>query len=322
MAEPDVRTSPYLYSLYWRQDETMFTGLRRHLTDRRGLTAFRADYALVGSTAEASTTTLVGGGTALSTPIALPHTRTEYYSNGVEWSAMLCYGPGGNQEPFTCLSGRPGRSWNRGPFLPAATLIERVENRLRVMPWLVDQAGHAGLARTDLDGTLALYRDGALVATTALDRPSFSGLPPEDADYRLELVGAVATLLPGSHFRAAWTFTSGYAPVGAGRLPALSVRLTPDLDLTNQAPAEQAMTLPVQVSEGVRTATVAVSFDAGATWHQLELRPTAAGWTTTVTPPRGAADISFRTTAADGAGNTVEQELTRAVRLRQPAGQP
>jgi hypothetical protein len=322
MAEPDVSTSPYLYSLYWQQDDQMFTGLRRHLTDRRGLTTNQASYAQLGGPAEAHTVTLVDGDMAIGTPISLPHTRTEYYSAGIDWTAQLCYGPGGDQEPFTCLSGKPGPSWNEGPFLPAATLIERLGDRLRIVPAIVDQAGHPGLARTDLDGTLTLYRDGAVVDTTTLDRPGFTGLPPEVADYRLELIGTVATLLPGSRFRAAWTFASGYAPIGEGKLPALSVRLTPDLDPTNQAPAGRPLTLPVQASAGVRTATVAVSFDAGATWHQLRLRPTTRGWTTTVTPPPGATDISFRTTAADADGNTVEQELTHAIRLREPADQP
>ena len=322
MAEPDVSTSPYLYSLYWQQDDRMFTGLRRHLTDRRGLTTNRASYAQLGGPAEAHTATIVGGDVAIGTSISLPHTRTEYYSKGVEWTAQLCYGPGGDQEPFTCLTGQPGPSWNEGPFLPAARLLERLGDRLRILPALVDQAGHPGLARTDLDGTLTLYRDGAVVGRAPLDQPGFTGLPPEVADYRLELTGTVATLLPGSRFRAAWTFASGYAPIGEGRLPAPSVRLTPDLDPTNQAQANRPLTLPVQASAGVRTVTVAASFDGGATWHQLRLRPTAQGWTTTVTPPPDATDISFRTTAADADGNTVEQELTRAIRLREPADQP
>jgi len=311
MAEPDVRTSPYLYALHWERDGGMFTGLREHLRDRRGLSEVRADYASLAGYTAASTGAETNNDPSIGIPITLPRTRTEYYTEGTEWTARLCYRPADGTEPATCLGGAPGGRWNYGPFLPGTAFIERQEDRLRMLPSIKDQAGHRGLALSDIrDGRVTLYRDGVEVGTQPVEEMvAFGELPPEPARYRLEFTGALATLLPDSTFAAAWTFTSAYAVMGEGMLPAMHVRFTP---AGGHPVAGRPLTLPVTVDGGTpRALAVQVSYDAGATWLPTRVHD----GTVTVTPPSTASDVSLRAQATDTAGNTVEQTITRAIPL-------
>ena len=309
LAEPDPATSPYLYALRFDRPGGMFTGLRETVRPA-DVTASRVDYAALGANRDGVTGSFdVGDGMnqVVGVPIALPRSRTEYHSKNVTWETTLCYGD-------TCLSGPLSPRWNYGPFLPNAQLIERMGDRLRIIAGIADQAGHRGLAESDLrDGRFTLYRDGVKMAETPVDQPGFDGLPAEKARYRIEFDGSFATLLPGT-FHAAWTFESDRE---SGVLPALNVRFTPRLDPTNHAPpAGRPLTLPIEVTGGqATTLTVDVSFDAGVTWQPVRVRPSGSGWVTQVTPPAGAADISLRAHAADAAGNTVDQTMTRAIPL-------
>jgi hypothetical protein len=300
------------YHLRWERRGGMFTGLRETVR-AQDVTGMRVDYAALGDTREAQVGATVidqnGVEQGLGVPITLPHSRMEYYGKNAVWDSTMCFG----EQTWSCLSGPPSPRWNYGPFLPTARLIERLDDRLRIIAGVADQSGHLGLDNGDIrDGRFTLYRDGVRVAETPLDEGGFAGLPPEQARYRLEFDGSFATLLPGT-FHAAWTFESG---AGEGKLSALNVRFTPRLDPTNHAPAGRPLTLPVEVTGGTaRTLTVEVSYDAGATWVSAPLRPTRTGWGTQVTPPRGAADVSLRAHATDVTGNEVEQTMTRAIPL-------
>lgn len=304
------------YHLQWERRGGMFTGLRETVR-AEDVTGMRVDYAALGDAREAQVGATVvdqnGIEQWLGAPIALPLSRMEYYGKNAVWESLVCYG----EQTQSCLSGPPSPRWNYGPFLPNARLIERLDNRLRIIAGVADQSGHLGLDNGDIrDGRFTLYRDGVKVAETPLEEGGFADLPPEKARYRIEFDGSFATLLPGT-FHAAWTFESGFAPVGTGELPALNVRFTPRLDPNNHAPAGRPLTLPVEVAGGTaRTLTVEVSYDAGATWVPAPLQPTSTGWVTRVTPPPGTADISLRAHATDAAGNEVEQVMTRAIPLR------
>jgi hypothetical protein len=311
MTAPDTA-----YHLQWERRGGMFTGLRETVR-AEDVTGVRVDYAALGDAREAqvgaTVTSQDGVEQGLGVPIPLPHSRMEYYGKNAVWDTLVCFG----EQTQSCLSGPPSPRWNYAPFLPTARLIERLDNRLRIIAGIADQSGHPGLAEDDIrDGRFTLYRDGVKVAETPLGESSFTDLPPEKARYRIEFDGSFATLLPGT-FHAAWTFESGFMPIGEGELPALNVRFTPRLDPNNHAQAGRPLTLPIEVTGGTaRTLTVDVSYDAGATWVAAPLQPTRTGWGTRITPPAGAADISLRAHATDAAGNEVEQVMTRAIPLR------
>lgn len=339
LAEPGpdggFAASPYQYSLLWGQDGRMWTGLREWLTDHRGLATVRAEHADLGLGRREAVTGTSGwfgdhaGDLTLSVPIALPHARTEYYSTGgAHWSTLLCHYPPGDprpedtvcltQDPVTYQPGTVDRQrWNAAPFLPAAALVERLENRLRAHPSFTDSAGHGGgLPWAGApDARLRLYRDGVLVGETGLDVPAFTDLPPEPARYRLEVEADFAS--PDVDFRAAWTFTSGYAPIGEGRLPVTNVWLEPELGADNRAPAGRPLAVPIRVDRTPATGpaldvSLDVSFDAGATWRPATVVPASGGWRTVITPPADAEHVSVRTRTSDASGDTSEQTVIRA----------
>jgi hypothetical protein len=66
----------------------------------------------------------------------------------------------------------------------------------------------------------------------------------------------------------------------------------------------------------VNAATLAVSYDDGATWQPVSLSRTGAGWSADVRLPKGAPYLSLRATAGDDAGNKVSQEVIRAAAIR------
>lgn len=345
----DFTDSPYLYAT-----EETFPG---RLPDGFTRDYHAGDFAAVhqvfaasapGQTAErmvsASTTPALSSVAALVVPTTLPGTRVEYHRTGRRWSAELWPGTRDSdgrfvaqgrlyRQPTAYQAGRLYRDqWNAGPTGPAFgqegetawQWAGRTGDEIDVaLPLYGDRAGHAGSFVPTDDSRTALYRDGELVGEFPLSgRGSFT-VPPETADYRLEVADTRGTGELTTHLSAAWTFRSGHAdgdePV---RLPLSAVRFTPILDADNAAPAGRSFDLPVTVEgqAGARTARttgliVEASYDDGATWSKASLRPAPAGWIATVRHPAGAGFASLRATATDADGTTVTETIDRAYRL-------
>jgi hypothetical protein len=127
--------------------------------------------------------------------------------------------------------------------------------------------------------------------------------------------------LAGSQAR---TFRSGSVTgPNAALLPLWDVRISDAFDSLDRAPAGRAFRLTVAPdmlagAPRARITSIAVraSFDNGSTWHRLLLRRDGPGrWTTTVTPPRGAAFVSLSAALTDVAGNSTQQTVIRAYQL-------
>ena len=73
---------------------------------------------------------------------------------------------------------------------------------------------------------------------------------------------------------------------------------------------------PGSTAGALREPDVEVSFDDGATWRALRVHGHRGDWHVRVRPDRGAVWVSLRAASADGAGNTVEETIVRAYRLR------
>ena len=73
----------------------------------------------------------------------------------------------------------------------------------------------------------------------------------------------------------------------------------------------------------ITSAAVEVSFDGGKTWQPAQVTPgSAAGqFTASFTAPAGAF-VTLRTTAADAAGGSVTETITRAYRTAPPPPGP
>jgi len=119
-----------------------------------------------------------------------------------------------------------------------------------------------------------------------------------------------------------WTFRSGTAPGHSARpLPLSAVRFLPPLDERNAAPAGRPFLVPLQVqrqpgSDAGRVArlTVEVSYDDGATWQRAQVLRFGQHGLALLNHPAAAGFVSLRASAADSAGNMVEQTVLRAYR--------
>jgi hypothetical protein len=175
---------------------------------------------------------------------------------------------------------------------------------------------------------LSLRRDGVPVGESTLPSTQFT-VPGAAATYQLTLDvardrgDAPSWWTTSTATSTTWTFRSG-RPTGAEVLPLLQVGYELGTDLRNAAPGWRPYPLllrpgyqPGATARGPIDVRAEVSYDDGKTWQRLD------GWrgpdgTTAVwlrPAPRGATFASLRVNAWDGAGNRVDQTITRAWRL-------
>ncbi|MFL6076776.1 MAG: S8 family serine peptidase [Mycobacteriales bacterium] len=230
----------------------------------------------------------------------------------------------------------PDEVWNSavvGPAVrfnpgqdPAVALTRDGDILQARVPLLVDPAGLSYLQDRylDADGWTRLSRDGQVVGTVQRQpgRGDFTGVKGE-ATYRLDAETSrswpwweLSTDVSGS-----WTFRSAHTD-GPTVLPLLAVRFSPALDPTNTAPAGRRFTVPVAVQH-TETATapvtalaVQVSYDDGRTWQPATVRGGGDSWTATLDHPAAPGYVSLRAQARDQDGNTVDETILRAYRLR------
>ena len=113
-----------------------------------------------------------------------------------------------------------------------------------------------------------------------------------------------------------WTFT-GDRSTGVQQHPVSAVRFTPALD-DNGSVRKGLFALPVSVenqpgtTSRQRLRSVQVSYDQGATWQTA---PVIGGYAL-LCQPANAKSVSLRATAADRAGNSVDQTIIDAYSLR------
>ena len=177
-----------------------------------------------------------------------------------------------------------------------------------------------------LSGTITLRRGATVLGTgSIISQPQFR-VPAASARYTLSATArrSVPWSTLGTGAQATWTFRSGHvAGQNAAVLPLWDVRISGAFDSLDRAPAGRPFRLTVapDVLAGApraRITSIAVraSFNDGNTWHRLVLHADGPGrWTTTVTPPRGAAFVSLSASLTDAAGNSTQQTVIRAYQL-------
>jgi hypothetical protein len=120
-----------------------------------------------------------------------------------------------------------------------------------------------------------------------------------------------------------WGFSSA-RPRGSASsvLPLLTVRVGGAVDLTSAAPAGRAFRLPLTVQRPagsertpVTRLTLQVSYDDGRTWKTVRVSRHGATADALLHHPGHVGYASLRISAADRAGNTVDQTVIRAYRI-------
>ncbi|MFD4835062.1 S8 family serine peptidase [Streptomyces uncialis] len=220
----------------------------------------------------------------------------------------------------------PGRTYRttfnttvHGPWTGDGHGLFRDGDRLYgTVPLLADGRGHPG--SSDLTGArTALYRDGVLVG--AVDEPMSAGngftVPAGAGRYRLtaSVTRDPALARVATRVDASWTFRSRAASGEPVRLPAATVRFGAAVALDGTAPAGRVRSVPVRVRgavAGVRSLTVAVSYDGGVTWRE---RPVRDGRVSVRNPAAGRG-VALRARVADRDGNTATVTVRDAYRGR------
>jgi subtilisin family serine protease len=339
----DVLRSAVTYNLAWFDHGVLPTGFRRHVVDR-DLAQVRATYRAQadgkrGTKVWVAREPVAGVANGFGFGFRLPLRRTEFHNvEDLAWSGELQQWSvrDGQVHTETVTTGgvvdqAPGQvtseSWNTAVVGPGLTgdgeFAARYGDTLAVNLPLYADAGldRSGVSEVD-GGSTVLYRDGVKVGETAQPGVGQWDVPPDQANYRLEVdsrrsaVSSFSTRITG-----VWTFPSARPPDSKGKggtaLSLMAVRFAPPgLDLRNTTSAG-TLRIPVTVqfnAPGTTLAALSVdaSFDDGRTWAPVPVSLADPG--VTVTHPRGTRYVSLRATAADSAGSTVTQTIIRAYR--------
>lgn len=322
--------SPYLYHLRWAEQGRVPAELVRHFADR--------DLAAVRSTHAASGSGEIGE-RDYTVRAPLPFTLQEYYSPDTPWERFFgkpvekpLYEWFTQTVPRTFRRGESvAEQWNTGVFGPAfprypgspAEWAGRTGDTVYfdLWPFSDPSTGHYGQSATGSAETVLYRGDERIGAQPWVGYHEFD-VPPGESPYRLhtESVRSGSAEL-STKVTADWTFRSGTVPGAQVRpIPMMAVRFTPRLDDHNRAPGGVPFLVPVRVEHTdelarVTSLTLRVSYDDGGTWQTVPVRREGGQWLAGLRHPAGAAFVSLRATATDGAGNTVDQTIIRGYRL-------
>jgi subtilisin family serine protease len=343
--EGDFAGSPYTYNLSWFEPGRMFDGLVRHPRHAElatvtsaypsppGRQGFKGEFARLPGLQDHDMFSI-----SVNLSFALPAVRTEYYTTeNVEWmSEVFRSGPEGDEAAL----GATWRSFDRGPSterwgtgvlgpaLPQPwfhglwvrqfpeTLVFRVPMFSGAMP------GHYGDARTETART-TLYRDGVRVADSPEAGYVLYEAPASPAHIRVETEATQRVYQTSTEIRTSWRLRTHSGPKPRGdALPVMAVRFQPDLGDDNAAPGAGLYPIPIRVERqpGAPPAplvslAIEVSYDDGGTWRRVVPLRTGSDWLALVrNPARGF--VSLRAVAVDAEGNSVDQTIIRAYRVR------
>ncbi|MBF8187964.1 S8 family serine peptidase [Nonomuraea sp. K274] len=165
--------------------------------------------------------------------------------------------------------------------------------------------------------SIALYQGDTLIKRAPSHSTTvFSGLPDEAVPYRvtLDVNRDPQRWSTSTRTHTEWGFVSAKPPEGSPYQTVIPI-MQLDYDVKVHGPiatiglsgtTQEWLKSP---SKAVR-ATLSVSYDDGRTWKPAPLLPTGKGkWTTAVR----SGSLSLKATASDTKGNTVSQEIIRAI---------
>ncbi|GAA3948576.1 S8 family serine peptidase [Actinomadura viridis] len=176
----------------------------------------------------------------------------------------------------------------------------------------------------------ALYRNGVLLGSADTDAV-FVDTPPGRASYSLHATASRQAPWTGLGTRVDTRWTFPYTPefTTMEQAPLVSLRTSGAFDETNRAPGGEPFRLDIRATENrdhdltpplptMRTLTVEVSYDEGATWQPAKVTATAENrWQADVVhPERHDGHVSLRLRAGDGEGNSLDHTMIRAYGLR------
>ncbi|MGW8885165.1 S8 family serine peptidase [Streptomyces sp. NPDC055749] len=342
-------TSPYVYNLDFQETGPVTSDRTYRVRDAK-LGKSDATYEAMGVAADYVDVLLAKrpyGATfsAGRDTVAVPSTRTEYYTAGDTGyqrflSSSFPWGEFMFDKSRTFEPGSQGtESWYRGILRPAAPVDangkpalagERQDNRIGVAPAFWADAEHVGEQGSFGDlGGMTLTSEGQEIGRSPYPFGVFT-VPSGDTPYELTLrttkIGAPAQVWKRSTATTTtWKFRSHREENTYSQGIPL---LFPDYDL----PSDGLKTLPAQ--DGVRiglsatghagytpgeltTAKVSYSYDGGTTWTEAATAQKDGRWSATVNHAGAAGKpVTLKTELTDANGNSVIQTVVAAYAVR------
>jgi subtilisin family serine protease len=337
LAEPDGKGrfegSEYLYHVYWEHDGQVPADLHRAFEDR--------SLARVNTVSAASAPGKKGYRDYLASG-PLPLRVTEYFSPEIEWGSWIAQMRIEEEYVESLLETARGRryqagtqrteKWNAavfGPAFPEGTRPDRWAGRLgdfvevNIRMFTDQDPTRVGDSEVDTART-TLRRDGKLLGQFNLAGTWFGEVPADRGTYTLDVSATRSVSELSTSIQASWTFASGRVEGSTpAPLPLIVVRFAPWLDDHNRAPAGKPFVIPVYAqrngvssTEGIRTPSIEVSYDDGATWRPAGVTRVGPRWLAVVDHPAGAKYVSLKARTQDTAGNAVDQTIIRAYALK------
>jgi subtilisin family serine protease len=210
----------------------------------------------------------------------------------------------------------------------------RVDNAVlvQVPGWGDSVPGHVGWSRFNggVVNKVMMYQGDTLLRASDTEAMGSYRFPlvlsPEKSRYRLVSENARGTWTNdySTTTRTEWGFDSQQGAAGVFEtLPLIQLDYTVEgMDDSGKAHRYTDITVtPSHLrgapgSDSIKTVSLDVSYDDGATWHHTTPTRTAQGWNTRLNAPAHAQFVTLRTSAADTEGNTVTQSITRAFGLK------
>ncbi|MFI6832084.1 hypothetical protein ACIBG5_33605 [Kribbella sp. NPDC050241] len=332
--------SPVVYHLNWSKLDGYFDGFTKAVRDSE-LATLRPTI-----TAGAAETTAAWFAWRISPRIGIDFGETYRYTklpatptirvtvaDDFRWQPQVRYSGsdplGFTQSAVTCQAGRTCPSqWGDTVVTPVAaharllqfqsfdavnqTDLSRAGDVLTLSAAGADGSGHVA-RRT---GTFTVSPDGDTRVKVPNDGTATVDVSPDEATYKLDLVTVGSPLGVSTRTISSWRFRSGTTATKTA-LPLWTVGYRPAVETgaTHMLPFELKPLLGAKVGP-LTTVGLQTSTDDGATWQPAKVRGTGLNrYVAEISTPAGAQTVSVRTTAADGQGNTVDQEIDQAYKL-------
>lgn len=275
----------------------------------------------------------------------MPIARTEYVSaqDGTGWYQDATVVEGNWQERGVRQSYELGsttaESWFAAVVQPRLGAGYWVPNRqgntlqVNLPSWAGDEPTHTGgMGNTqgDDDQTIRWYQGETLLKESVGWQSDWLSIDTtEKTQFRVTNdVGRPTTWGTTPSSSTEWAFWTEAPADWFAELPFLQLDFAVDTDWNGTAldgPVDtvglSAWPLPgTQLSGEVTEGTLAVSYDQGGTWEELELTGEPGDWSAQVTYPAHADTVSLRGTAVDSEGNSVTQEVYDAYHVPAETG--
>lgn len=345
--KPEKGRAPDVYQVGWRTEGSFITGFTKHVK-RHELATVEVGYPPNATGVQAWRANVIeeatlGGAFPLSSelpPVTPPAQRTEYYLGGVPWRSSvyqestedesLVLHLAQTESPGYRAGRRYAERWGGAvfnttlkPAYPGSYAVTRQGNTIWAnFHGLSDGDGHVATSPFDTDHRVSLHRGDELLGEFTGVFGNFGSweVGAEPAEYRLTYAAQLPAQFPLSpRMESVWTFTSSAEQ--ENELPLTSIGFQPDLRPDNSARAGGTLLVPLTFAHQgapakVKSASVSVSYDDGATWSAVPTLGLFGSYTAIVShPKRKSGFVSLRATATDAKGNTVSTTVLRAYRL-------